>query len=426
MAKENKIFVVVSAIFFLMFFLFLLSGIIFGQQISDKNGNNDANPIAWEELYPYDTVIPAINSSEQLQENDRSPFYNFTRFVERFGRVGNSLAKLNYRYREISQIGYVIASRLTDPSVGDTYIKLKNGYWVASSSSKLLLSDAKSKIYNYYLLQHYLKEEGIGFFYCFAPAKECALDVELPNGVFSYENQNIDTYINVLDAYGINYIDFRERLHDDGLDHYSMFYKTDHHWNVDAGIWAASTIEKEINDRFGIYIRNVYDWGSYTRTTYPKAMFGSYGQAVTHFNEDSEDFDILFPDFKTNFELEIPDKSIDATGSFQEIFIDYDELNSEIEKGGGYVYEAILYGNRPYVKITNLGSTDGPKVLMIRDSFSLAAAPYLALSCSELVLLDTRSSNGNFTGSIVNCIDSFQPDIVLALQSGPQMINLNK
>ncbi len=32
------------------------------------------------------------------------------------------------------------------------------------------------------------------------------------------------------------------------------------------------------------------------------------------------------------------------------------------------IYAKILYGNPPYISITNYNNADGPKVLMIRDS----------------------------------------------------------
>jgi hypothetical protein len=56
---------------------------------------------------------------------------------------------------------------------------------------------------------------------------------------------------------------------------------------------------------------------------------------------------------------------------------------------------------------------------MIRDSFSVAVAPYMALGCSELDLIDIRPTNGNFTGSVRTYIKEMQPDIVIMLVSSP-------
>jgi hypothetical protein len=212
----------------------------------------------------------------------------------------------------------------------------------------------------------------------------------------------------------------REALHSDYDEHYGLFYKTDHHWNVDAGFWACNVIEQEIEDRYGIIFNTDYnDSSRYSRITYENAMFGSAGQTITHFVEKSEDFSILFPDFETNFRLVIPDKGIDTTGDFKGIFVDYDGLDKVISNGGGYAYEKILWGNRPLVQITNNGNEEGPRVLMIRDSFSIAVSLYMSLGCSELDLIDTRSGKGNFTGSVRTYIEQMQPDIVIMLVSYP-------
>ena len=199
-----------------------------------------------------------------------------------------------------------------------------------------------------------------------------------------------------------------------------MFYKTDHHWTIEAGFWACGIIENEIESRFNIDFETGYnDLTKYRKQIYENAMFGSAGQAITHFIEDSEDFNMYFPLFETNFKLIIPDKGIDDEGTFEELFVDYTTLENAINDGGGYAYETILYGNRPLVQIKNLNNEVGPKVLVIRDSSAIAIAPYLALGCSELDLI-VRNDNGGFNGSIWTYIDQTNPDIVIMLVNTPR------
>ena len=57
--------------------------------------------------------------------------------------------------------------------------------------------------------------------------------------------------------------------------------------------------------------------GAYLQKTYEGAMFGSAGQGVTHYLENSEDFTILYPDFENSFHLLVPDKNVDKNGSFE-------------------------------------------------------------------------------------------------------------
>ena len=431
MKKVNQIFVIIFIALIFVLFLAILSGKIFSRQIAELNkksstSNSDTVNIDWEKQYPYDISVKTDGVPKYNTGKEVSTITKLADKISQFGNLGNTLATSMFKYKEISQSANIINSKLTDISIAGNYTRLKNGYWVSTENTKKELESAENILSNYYYLQEYLKSEGIDFMYCYAPVKECKADDQLPDGVTSYTNTNIDTYIEGLKSLNINYIDLREKLHEDGLEHYSLFYKTDPHWNIDGGFWAASVIERELNENFNLDMENVSQVGAFYRKTYENAVFGSAGQAVTHFNVQSENFDILFPNFETNFSLEIPDKNIYATGSFEDVFINYDGLNAVIEEGGGYAYEQILYGNRPYEKIINLNNPNGLKILMIRDSFSIAVAPYLACSCSELVLLDTRSENGNFTGSVVSCINQFKPDIVLALQSKPQTLTLNK
>jgi len=427
--REHKVFIIVFTVVIYVLFLLILSGKIFSKQINELKSKNFLNSntaeIDWEEIYPYDTTIEIYNISTNQTPSKISTVDKISNALKKIGNIGNSWSTLIYRYSDISKAGYVINTFLTDPTVGEEYIKLKNGYWISTSEPNDNEEEIKN-IVNYYNLQKYLESEDIEFLYCIPPTKECKLDNQLPDGITTYENDNIDVYISEFDSLGLNYIDLRKTLHDDKLDHYSLFYKTDHHWNIEGGFWAASEIEKELIEKYGIDIANINQYGSFSKKTYKNAMFGSEGLGVTHFNAQSEDFDILFPDFENEFILDIPDKNINISGNFEEVFINYEGLNEVIEEGGGYAYEQILYGNRPYVKITNLNNTSGPRILILRDSFAIAVAPYLAFSCSELVLLDTRSSMGNFSGSIVNCINQFSPDAVIVLQSEPHNIVLNQ
>lgn len=427
----NKIFVIIVISIIYILFLSLLAGKFFTDQIVEFNRkssklNSETVEVEWEKLYPYNTWIKTEVVSSHNEVGKEPKYKLLTNRISEFGCLGNNWASRMFGYKEISKMGYIINYWLIDSSIGKNYVKLKNGYWVGSTNAELLLDSAKSSLADYYYLKCYLESQGIDFEYCYPPTKECALDSQLPDGVSSYANANIDIYIEALTNLGINYTDLRNNLHEDNLDHYSLFYKTDHHWNIDGAFWASSVIVDELNRKYNLGMKDTRQFGTFSRRTYKNAMFGSAGQAVTHFNANTEDFDILFPDFENEFSLEIPDKNIIVTGGFEDIFINYSGLDSVIEEGGGYAYEQILYGNRPYVKITNLNNSSGPRVLMIRDSFAIAVAPYLAFSCSELVLLDMRSSNGNFTGSVVECINQFSPDIVLVLQSNPQGLTLNK
>ncbi len=438
MRKGNRLFVIATlSIVFVLFFA-IAYGVVFKNKITNKKleqtRSKSTVQINWEELYPFTTTVETVDSNINQDTTTSSSVSKVDTILNKVLNKLKSLSTKNWatfieNYTDLARLGYIVNSRLTDPSIGRSYVRLKNGYWI-TRSSKMLLSDAQKAIAPYASLQKHLNKSGIPFLYFYAPMKECALDNELPNGIVSYTNEKIDTYLDVMNSFQMDYVDLRKNLHNDNLDHYEMFYVTDHHWTVEAGLWAASKIAQEVNSRFGFSMRDPYDVGEYNLVKYENAEFGSMGKGVTKYVAQSEDFIIPYPAFETKYRLEIPNKEIDVTGSFEEIFIDHEGLQKIVEQKGytdsGSAYGQILYGNPPYQKITSLNNPDGPKVLMIRDSFSIVVAPYLAESCSELLMLDTRPDNGYFTGSIISCIEEFNPDIVLALQCSPQSITLNK
>ena len=59
----------------------------------------------------------------------------------------------------------------------------------------------------------------------------------------------------------------------------------------------------------------------------------------------------------------------------------------------------------------NENNPDGPRIVLIRDSFSCALAPFLALQCSQLTTIDLRYYEGNLAEEL----EQMQPDLVLLL-----------
>ena len=395
------------------FFGLLVSGRILYQI---NYGSDDQRDVFdWEKSYPYTKKIEEIRTDIGSDTDESSSF--IVRILNTFNGLGDEFVSLMPGQDEISRIGFVINSFLSDPSYSSNYIRLNNGHWTKKEypADKAQLNNVADK---YLSLQNYLYQNDIGFLYVQTPVKECRYDDELPYGIKSYANRNIDLFIELLKEKDISHLDLRDTLHEEGLDHYSMFYMSDHHWNVGASFWASEKIKEELS-------LNNSDTTFKTKE-YPGAMFGSYGRAVTHVIADAEDFSVLVPESDTQFEIRVIEKRIDETGSFEEVFIDEDGLIEMMNNGGDFAYEMIAYGNKALIEISNLKNTDEPKILMIRDSFSIGVAPYLALSCSNLALIDTRADQGNFTGSIINYIDNYEPDIVIVLQSIPQDLKLNK
>ncbi|MTM42708.1 hypothetical protein GMA50_06240, partial [Turicibacter sanguinis] len=79
------------------------------------------------------------------------------------------------------------------------------------------------------------------------------------------------------------------------------------------------------------------------------------------------------------------------------------------------------------VRIKNNLYENGPKILMIKDSFMLPLAAFLSTTVGEMKLIDLRYYEG---GSLYELVPMYQPDIVLVSVSPsnlvPEFFNFSK
>ena len=242
----------------------------------------------------------------------------------------------------------------------------------------------------------------------------------LPTGILDYSNENMDELQSKLEKNNVETIDLRELMHNQGMNQYDFFYKTDHHWNVEAGIWAAGTISKVLNSKLNYNLdTEITSIERYEKKIYEKSFLGSYGIKVTRGYCVPENFTIYIPKFTTNLRIVHKDIEFDKTDSFENVVFDYNRLNSK-DYYNSNRYASMLYGNRPLTQITNNLSENNVRVLFIRDSFSLAMAPYFSLMVSQTDLIDVRESNGRFNGSVKKYIEETKPDVVILLYNSAE------
>lgn len=247
--------------------------------------------------------------------------------------------------------------------------------------------------------------------YVQAPFKIDPDDPQLPVGTSDYTNQNADHLLNALKQYGVDHLDLRREIKKQGLDHASLFYKTDSHWTTEAAFWAYTTICDVLEKKYGFAIDDaVTDLNQFTKTTYEDIFLGSQGKRVGTLYSGVDDLDVLLPDFETNIRYEVPNHGFYKEGAFEQTVMDYAhvETTDYYNKSPYYVYSG---GDYPLSHFKNLNQPDGKKVLLVRDSFSCAVAPLLSLAVGQVDTFDLRYNDS----SLKEYIDVSKPDIVVFL-----------
>ncbi len=268
-----------------------------------------------------------------------------------------------------------VANALNQPSVNGV-VKLNNGYLLTPMDycpDKILQAYANSTI----KLNEYLKNRGTLLLYVSPPYTSSKYDPQLPIGIEDYGNSNIDRFLSMLQAGGVDTVDFRQTMYDDGIDEYAMMYKTDHHWTTEAGLYAYGILENYITEKTGCEVdERIANIENYTVTTYEKWHLGSRGQRTGMYYAGIDDFDLIIPDFESTL------RNKDGTvGSMEELMINMEPLANK-DYTSRYTYDHVL--DAALGCYTNLECRNDIKVLTITDSFGKATNPYLAMGFSQL------------------------------------------
>ena len=172
-----------------------------------------------------------------------------------------------------------------------------------------------------------------------------------------------------------------------------IYYRTDHHWTSLGAFYGANAIFEAL----GLEPIRVED---YQKTTVTEAFNG------TLFSSSGVRW--LPPDA---IDAYVPDEGIKVTSYFKgtpeqgSLYVD-----SYLEVKDKYSY--FLGGRQPLCVVEKEGSV-GPKVLLIRDSYSDSLTPFLTERFSEIHLFDPRD---NLT-SVKNYVEENNIDAVIVLYS---------
>ena len=259
------------------------------------------------------------------------------------------------------------------------------------SSSRLVKDRIREASDNIKRLSDHCQKWGKNFLYIVYPGKP-EYDEELQRlGISCYRNESADLMLSRLDRFHIPNLDLRDLFRTED-DYYSYFYKTEHHWNADAGLKAARAIAERLNEEFdtGLDIGRVEET-VIGRQIYPGVFIGEQGMKTLGKYGERDDFIVRFPLYETHMRYLCHDDKTDVSGGF-EILTDPAMLTREHLDGGKSLYYYYLFQNSGLVEIWDEDVPAGD-ILFIKDSFSNVVTPFLALTAKHITTWDMRFDN---------------------------------
>ena len=257
-----------------------------------------------------------------------------------------------------------------------------------------------------------LEERGVPFLYVNLLFKIDETDKQLPPGVEDFSNENADRFLAILRREGVDCLDLRELEKAEGLEHYSLFFPSDHHWTPETGLWASSRIAAALEARDPSLAADLscMELENYDREVREGVFLGSHGRRVGEWYAGADDLSILTPRFETRLRFSVPELELVREGSFEETML-FPEKLEETDRMHSAAYDVYTGGEYGLLRVENLLGGNGKRLLVLQDSFSLVVSPFFSLGYERVDYLDLRL----WDGDLLSYIDETEPDMVLVL-----------
>lgn len=265
-------------------------------------------------------------------------------------------------------------------------------------------------------LKNGLKDESVKFAYIMPPDKYYKPYTSLPYGIpYNYANETADSFLDLLKQNNIDTIDLRENLAESGIEPKDLFFKTDHHWKTETAFWEFGQLANTLKNNYGANIKDIDFYtnkDNYNFITYKDSYVGSMGRKTGIPYSGVDDFTLIYPKFNTDYTYysKTGEQETNLKGRFEEALITISPFrtNKGVYALEGDKYSSYLFGNQGIVHVVNKKVPNGPKILFVKDSYTVALAAFLSTVCSDIYMVDPRY----YTGSIPEYIDSVKTDFV--------------
>ncbi|MDO5521038.1 MAG: DHHW family protein [bacterium] len=365
-------------------------------------------------------ILNMRNSYQQLKNNVSSDLKEGKSVTELIETVDATINENTFaKYPCIEAYGYVQRLLNKDEENDFEVIRDKDGslHFTYFGTEAKDMSNLADKVE---FFKDHLTNKQTKVIYACTPDKVIEGVTKFNTGLpYNYANETADALLTELAERNIATIDFRDGIMDSGIPYSDLFFKTDHHWTIQTSFWAYTYLVDQLTEHFGMKVENASyytDINNYNVITYPNSFIGSLGRKTGIYYSGVDDFSLIYPKFYTDytFTTTLEDSKLQTTGIFNESLLNlaymrYDKGKYDIQ---GDRYSTYLYGNHGIAHIQNNTIKNGPKVLLVKDSYMVPVASFLSTVCSDVYLVDPRYYEGN----IIDYVNTI-PDLDYALIS---------
>lgn len=229
-------------------------------------------------------------------------------------------------------------------------------------------------------LQEAVEQKGTKVLFVIPPAKGSTVLGDFSIGLpINDPYRNVDELLFWLNRLGVRTLNYAEYMPNADLPFEEVFFKTDHHWTVEAAYYATQILVDELNRLGGVGIGDISQM-PVTKVTYKNSMLGSMGRGAGINFAGIEDFTAYYinPNMRFRRETVHEDGREEVLeGDYVDTIMDHTVLNKE-DPYKNQIYSLYMNAIRPYDYVENLSNPDGIRMLMIRDSYFAPVMSFLA------------------------------------------------
>ena len=236
------------------------------------------------------------------------------------------------------------------------------------------------------------------------PKKEMVYADNMPiDNYKSGVSVGIDEMLSNIDKDKIEVLDFRSVINKDD----NLFYKTDHHWNMNGTYKAYEYIINSLRNDFK-EVGSPKSKDEFEIKKYENYFVGTDGRKVGQLVKEAEDIELYYSDDFKNYNVYNQDGEFEL---LQDKFLDEEKFNND--------YMVYLGGDNPELMIENTRSNNDLKIVMIGDSMDNPLVPLMAGHFKKLYSYDLRS----YQDDIIKTVEEINPDIIMLIGLSPNFID---